>query len=227
MKNMEKYGKMFGFGEKTFIDLPNEKSGKLPTIAWLNKVYGEGGASGGRLANFGIGQGEILVTPLQMAVYVSIIANEGTVYQPHIVKTVYNNITNRTEPMSFSSRDLSIDPSYFRIIKNAMYDVVNTPGGTALSAMVPGESVCGKTGTAQNPQGKDHSWFVCFSPKDNPKIAMCVFVENAGFGGAVAAPIARDLLKAFFHPEILDKKPEPVAPKPVKDTTIPAITYNR
>lgn len=205
MDNLKKYGEMFGFGQKTFIDLPNEKSGRLPTVEWLEKVYGKGAATRGRLVNYGIGQGEILVTPLQMAAYTAAIANEGTYYQPHLVRAIKNNVSNKIEPVSFASKKLPIDKRIFKIVKDGMYDVVNSPGGTAYYARLDNIEVCGKTGTAQNPHGKDHAWFVCFAPKENPKIALVVLAENSGFGGAVAAPIAKQLLEAFFHPETFDK----------------------
>lgn len=206
LENLDKYGKMFGFGQKTYIDLPNEKMGRLPSEAWLNKIYGKGGASRGRLVNFGIGQGEILVTPLQMAAYTAAIANEGTYYQPHVVQSSYNNITHKLEQMNYYSHSIPIQPHIFKVIKDGMYDVVNTPGGTAMSARLDGYSVSGKTGTAQNPHGIDHAWFVCFAPKENPTIAMAVFVENSGFGGAVSAPIAKEILNAYFKPETLKNK---------------------
>lgn len=205
MENLQKYGEMFGFGQKTFIDLPNEKTGRLPTVEWLEKVYGKGAATRGRLVNYGIGQGEILVTPLQMAAYTAAIANEGTYYQPHLVRAIKNNISNKIEPVSYASRKLPIDKRIFKFVKDGMYDVVNSPGGTAYYARLYNIEVCGKTGTAQNPHGKDHAWFVCFAPKENPKIALVVLAENSGFGGAVAAPIAKQLLEAFFHPETFDK----------------------
>lgn len=204
MANLEKYGQMFNFGMKTGIDLPGEKIGRLPTMKWLERIYGKDIAVRGRLVNYGIGQGEILVTPLQMAAYTAALANNGTYYQPHIVKAIKNNYTNKTEPTSYSYRKIQINPHIFKVIQDGMFDVVNAAGGTASIVKVDGISVCGKTGTAENPHGNDHAWFICFAPRENPKIAMCVFVENAGFGGAVSAPIARDLLNAFFHPESID-----------------------
>jgi len=216
MENLEKYGKMFGFGERSYIDLPNEKVGRLPTTEWLEKIYGRGGASRGRLVNYGIGQGEILVTPLQMAAYTAAIANEGTYHQPHVVRAARNNIANRVEPMSFSSRDIPIDKKFFIAMKEGMYDVVNTQGGTARYARLPNIVVAGKTGTAQNPHGKDHAWFICYAPADNPRIALVVFAENSGFGGAVAAPIAQQILTAFFEPETFDKAKIYVPPQPLE-----------
>ncbi|MFA6990011.1 MAG: penicillin-binding protein 2 [Candidatus Gastranaerophilaceae bacterium] len=200
MDVFEKYGKMFGFGSKTNIDLPGEASGVLPTQNWLEARLGKGNFWG-RMVNYGIGQGEILVTPLQMASYTATIANEGNFFQPHLVDYIRNNITNKKEQLSIFSNHLPIDHHVFEIVKDGMYNAVNLGGGTASAAKLTDIQVCGKTGTAQNSQGRDHSWFVCFAPKENPQIAMAVFVENAGFGGAVAAPIAQKILDAFFHNE--------------------------
>ncbi|HRP01366.1 MAG TPA: penicillin-binding protein 2 [Candidatus Kapabacteria bacterium] len=194
----EKYGKMFGFGQRTGIDLPGEAKGLLPTRAWLHKMLGNVSFEG-RMVNYGIGQGEILTTPLQMAVYTAAIANEGTLFKPHIVRYIKNNITNKLEPLNVQGTHLPIKKEIFDIVKKGMLDVVNVPGGTASAAKLPDIQVCGKTGTAQNPHGQDHAWFVCFAPLENPKIAMAIFVENAGFGGAVSAPIAHKLLDAYFH----------------------------
>jgi penicillin-binding protein 2 len=199
MEKFEKYGEYFGFGQLTNIDIPDENRGILPTMDWLTKR--KYGFTRGKLVNYGIGQGEISVTPLQMAVYCAAIANGGTYYQPHIVRSIHNNITGRVEPIAFDKRKIPIDPKYFDIIQNGMFAVVNIPGGTAGNAKVDGIKVCGKTGTAQNPHGRDHAWFICFAPMDNPKIAMCVMVENSGFGAVAAAPIAQALLQAFFYPD--------------------------
>lgn len=205
MDNFEKYGKMFGFGQFTNIDLPNEKPGLLPTKQWLTDKIGKNIGFGGRLVNFGIGQGEILVTPLQMAVYTAVIANKGTIYQPHIVREIEEIATQRKEMVPFDYKQLGINSNYFDIIHQGMYRVVTSGTGTA--AFVPGLKICGKTGTAQNP-GKDHSWFVCFAPMDNPQIAIAIIVENAGWGGAISAPIAQKLLMKYFN--IKPQLPNPV-----------------
>ncbi len=199
MKNFEKYGKMFNFGQRTHIDLPNEKSGRLPTAKWLKSKNKKLRSFKGRLINYGIGQGEILATPLQMAAYVATIANGGTYYQPHLVRSVYNQLTKKTDILNYDAKKINIDTKYFDIVKNGMWKVVNA-GGTGGVAAVAGVQVCGKTGTAQNSHGLDHSWFVSFAPKKNPKIAMCVFVENAGYGAAVAGPITHKILEEFFFP---------------------------
>jgi penicillin-binding protein 2 len=198
MERFEKYGDLFNFGKRTQVDLPFEARGKLPTKEWLQKRDKSLRSFTGRLANFGIGQGEILATPLQMASYVAAIANGGTYYQPHLVKSVINKYTNKTDILQFDTKQLPIDKKNFDIVKDGMWMVVNA-GGTGNGVAIPGLDVCGKTGTAQNANGADHSWFVCFAPKKNPKIAICVFVENAGWGAAVAAPIARKILMKYFY----------------------------
>lgn len=204
MENFEKYGHMFGFGELTHIDLPGEYAGIMPTMEWLNASKYRG-FSKGKLLNYGIGQGEISVTPIQMAVYCAALANKGTVLQPHIVSRVHNAEAKKYMDLDYSSRHVGIAEKYFDIIHQGMYDVVNTPGGTASQARIPEVKVCGKTGTAQNPHGRDHAWFICFAPLEDPQIAMCVMVENSGFGGSVAAPIARQVLEAFFG---IERKPK-------------------
>ncbi|MBX3043469.1 MAG: penicillin-binding protein 2 [Candidatus Kapabacteria bacterium] len=218
-EKFEKYGKMFGFGMKSGIDLPHENQGLLPTKSWLESRLGKGGASEGRLVNYGIGQGEILTTPLQIAAYVATIANEGTYNQPHIVTHIRNNITNKKEEINYRSEQLPIDNKFFKIIKNGMFDVVNVAGGTASIARLDDVDVCGKTGTAENPHGRDHSWFVAFAPKENPEIAICVFVENAGFGSQVAAPIAHKILDTHFHPDKYDEYMGFVKRRPKVDST--------
>ena len=199
--NFEKYGKAFGFGQKTFIDIPEDSKGKLPGEKFYKKQKLSPGEIRGRLVNLGIGQGEIGVSPLQMAVYCAALANKGIIYQPHIVRSVYNRKTKQLQDVAYASRKtIDMPDEFWNVIHKGMYDVVNTPGGTALGAKVPGISVCGKTGTAQNPHGEDHAWFIAFAPKVNPRIAICVLVENSGFGGTIAAPIAQQLLMKYFYP---------------------------
>lgn len=199
-----KYGEMFGFGKRTGIDVANEEAGLLPSRAWYDKIVGKGKWSNGVLVNLGIGQGELGVTPLQLAVYTSAIATKGTLYRPHVVKAIFNKRTNSFDQMEVESRELPIKKEIFDIIHNGMYDVVNVGGGTATNARLGEYKLCGKTGTAQNAQGQDHSWFVSFAPMESPKIAICVLAENAGFGATVAAPIASKLTK--FYLDKLKKK---------------------
>ncbi|MFM8568716.1 MAG: penicillin-binding protein 2 [Candidatus Kapaibacterium sp.] len=195
-----KYGSMFGFGQATGIDLGEENRGLLMTRSSFAKRGVTGGLIEGRMVNLGIGQGEIGVTPLQMAAYCCALANKGTYYQPHIVRSYYYKDRSRMETSAHDSLNVPIDKKYFDVIQRGMFDVCNTPGGTATNVKVDGIEACGKTGTAQNPHGRDHSWFICYAPAVNPTIAMCVMVENAGFGATRAAPIARDILDAYFHP---------------------------
>ncbi len=198
-EKMAHYGKIFGFGQRTAIDVPHEGKGIMPTIKWLAKRYQKRRwIPKGLIVNYGIGQGEISVTPLQMAVYCAALANGGTIHQPHVVKSIHNSILKKSQKIDYESRKLPIKPYYFKLIRSAMYAVVNESGGTANNAQIPGIKVAGKTGTAQNPHGRDHSWFICFAPYDKPKIAIAVIVENAGFGSSVAAPIARDLVAKYL-----------------------------
>lgn len=209
-KNLVNFGRIMGFGQKTNIDLPSEKSGNFPSLEELNKRYNND-IPGWKLMNYAIGQGEITVTPVQMATYISSIANRGTLYQPHLVRSIYNNLSDKFEPISYDAVDLGIDKSHFDIVIQGMSEVVNSEGGTGWRARIPGYEVCGKTSTAQNPHGKDHGWFTCFAPKDNPQITVVVIVENAGSGGLIAAPIAKEVLLKHFYPNGL--------PKPKTDST--------
>ena len=201
MERFEKYGKMFNFGRRTEIDLPFEARGRLPTREWLQRRDKSRRNFTGMLANYGIGQGEILTTPLQMAAYTATIANGGIYFQPHLVKSVYNQITGKIEDLHFDSKQIPIDRKHFNTVKDGMWSAVNG-GGTGSGVAISGLNICGKTGTAQNPHGKSHSWFVAFAPRENPQIALCVMIENAGYGSAVAAPIAKRIFHEFFFPGV-------------------------
>lgn len=195
--NWTKYGREFGFGQKTGIDIPEETKGLLPSADYFDKVYGPKGWTQGYLVSLGIGQGELGVSPIQMACYCMALANSGTYYQPHLVRFLKNPKTGEQIPVGYKKRELNIDKKYFALIRQGMYLVVNG-SGTARGIKSADVEIAGKTGTAQNPHGKDHSWFIAFAPYDNPKIAICVLVENAGFGAAVAAPIAARLIKKYL-----------------------------
>ncbi len=198
LERMYRYGRMFGFGQRTGVDIPNEIKGLLPSVEYVKKRFGTGVSTKGRMVIYAIGQGEILVTPMQMAAYVAAIANKGTLYQPHVGRAIYNRKLDKLIPISYSIKELPIDKRIFDVIHDGMFDAVNRGGGTGDNAIIPGIKVCGKTGTAQVTKGKDHSWFVCFAPKENPQIAIAVLVENGGYGGDVAAPIARQVMEYFF-----------------------------
>jgi penicillin-binding protein 2 len=191
------YGEMFGFGDREGIDLPGEKRGLLPSTEYYDKRFGEGRWTKGYLVSLGIGQGELSTTPLQLANFAATIANNGTWHQPHLVSGYRDARTRAYVPLSYEERKLPISQRTFDVVKEGMQGVVLQ--GTGTLAKVPGVTVAGKTGTAQNPHGQDHAWFICFAPVEQPKIAITVLVENAGFGGSVSAPIARELINFYVN----------------------------
>ncbi|NMW18531.1 MAG: penicillin-binding protein 2 [Chlorobiaceae bacterium] len=200
-ENWTKYGSMFGFGEKSGIDLPGERSGLLPSATYYDKRYGKNKWTKGYMVSLAIGQGELGTTPVQLAAYAAAIANNGTLYQPHILKGYRDSETGQYFPFPFAKKQLPISASTFSLIKDGMTGVVQR--GTGTLAKVPGITIAGKTGTAQNPHGKDHAWFIAFAPVENPKIALAVLVENAGFGGSISAPIARELIKYYLQGRVM------------------------
>jgi penicillin-binding protein 2 len=187
-----KYGALYGFGTPTGIDIGEETSGLLPSEEYFDRVYGEGKWTRGSLVNLAIGQGEVGASPLQMACYAMALANGGTIYQPHAVRAIYNKTTAKFDSVAQKSRTLPISPEVAELLRRAMYLVVNGAGGTGATARIPGIAIAGKTGTAQNPHGKDHAWFIGFAPFENPKIAVCVLVENSGFGATHAEASVRE-----------------------------------
>lgn len=203
-----KYGKLFHFGESVKLDI-NEGRTRLPTRAYYDKIYGTNKWPKGTMVNLGIGQGELGVNPVQLAAYVSALANGGIWHQPHVVRAVKNKRLNEIDFVKTDAEDLHIPKEILDVVHAGMYAVVNTPGGTARAARMDSILVAGKTGTAQAGKGKrDHAWFVCYAPYDKPKIAMCVLVENSGFGGTYSAPIARKLIRYYLtrQKEAEDKK---------------------
>ena len=193
-----KYGKLFHFGERLGTDVL-EGSTRLPSRAYYDKAFGTNKWPKGVMVNLGIGQGELGVNPLQLAAYTSALANGGTWHQPHLVRAIKNVQLGQVERVKYESEDLGIRKDIMDVIHEGMFDVVNVAGGTARGARLDSIMVAGKTGTAQAGKGKkDHAWFVCYAPYDKPKIAMCVLVENSGFGGTYSAPIARKLIRYYF-----------------------------
>jgi len=203
------YAAKFGFGQKTSVDIGEETKGILPSEEYYNKRYGPHGWTKGFLVSLGIGQGELNVTPIQLAKYVSLLANYGQSAEPHFLKGYFNKDDGSFVPAQIHKIQLNISRSTFDIIRKAMYNVVNG-GGTATSIKLPNIEVAGKTGTAQNPHGKPHSLFLAFAPYDNPKIAIAVMVENAGYGSTTAAPIARDMIKAYLDKNNLNSDPSQI-----------------
>ena len=189
--------KKFGFGQRLATDLPGIKRGNVPGIEFYNKWYGKGRWAFSTIYSLSIGQGEIEVIPLQMANLAAIISNKGYYYVPHLIKEI--DKTDTIPSVFRKKNDVGINKEYFNPIVEGMYGVVYEPGGTARRAKVNDSViVCGKTGTAQNPHGEDHSVFIAFAPKDNPQIAIAVYVENAGFGGTWAAPIASLMIEKYM-----------------------------
>lgn len=196
----------FGFGQKLGSDFPSELGGNIPTSNFYNKVYGKGRWRFQTVISLSIGQGEIGATPLQIANLAAIMANRGYYYIPHIVKDSENV---KIDPKYHERQYTLVDTTHFETAVEGMYMAVNgggTAGGTAFNAAIPGLDVCGKTGTAQNPHGEDNSVFICFAPKDNPKIAVAAYVENAGFGATWALPVASLMLEKYLTGEISPRR---------------------
>ena len=192
----------FGFGRKLGSDFPSELGGNIPTSDFYNKVYGQGRWRFQTIISLSIGQGEIGATPLQIANLAATMANRGYYYIPHIVK---DSEGVEIDPKYKERQYTLVDTTHFQTAVEGMYMAVNgggSAGGTAFSARIPGLDVCGKTGTAQNPHGKDNSVFICFAPKDNPKIAVAAYIENAGFGATWALPVASLMLEKYRNGEI-------------------------
>jgi len=152
-----------------------------------------------------IGQGELLCTPIQMANLAATVANRGFYYIPHIIKEIEGD----TIPSKYKKKNYTtIDQKHFEIIIDGMELTLTHIDGTALLSNIEGINICGKTGTAQNPHGKDHSIFIAFAPKKNPKIAIAVFVENGGWGSSWAAPIATLMIEKYLKNNITNKSLE-------------------
>ena len=206
MDRWQEYVKSFGFGQKLGSDFPSELGGFIPGSGYYNKVYGKGGWKATTVISLSIGQGEIGTTPLHMANLCATIANRGFYYIPHIIKDSENV---RIEEKYKERHYTMVDTTHFPKVIVGMYRAVNSgfgSGGTASIAAVKGLDICGKTGTAQNPHGSDHSVFICFAPKDNPKIAVAAYVENGGFGATYAAPIASLLTEMYLNKEISEDR---------------------
>ncbi|MBR7157797.1 MAG: penicillin-binding protein 2 [Bacteroidales bacterium] len=198
----------FGFGRKLGSDFPAELGGTLPTTATYDKIHGKNRWRALSMISLSIGQGEIGATPLHLANLAATIANRGFYYIPHMVKdSPDTTIDNRFKERQYTM----VNPIHFKEVIDGMYLAVNAPagtGGTAARAHAEGLEICGKTGTAQNPHGKDHAVFICFAPRENPRIAVAVYLENAGFGGTWAAPIASLLVEKYLNGEVTRKELE-------------------
>ena len=188
----------FGIGKRLFSDLPQELKGNVPTIEYYDKYFGKNKWRSSTVISLSIGQGELGITPLQMANTMCIIANKGYFYIPHIAKKIGDKPVS--DKKFYEKNFTDIDPSYFDIVIDGMESAVES--GTAAASRIKGISICGKTGTAQNPHGRDHSLFVGFAPKDNPKIAIGIMVENGGWGSDWGAPIATLMIEKYLNDSI-------------------------
>ena len=192
----------FGLGKSLEIDYPREKRGNNPTPEYYDKIYkNDGGWNSGKIMSVGIGQGEVEMTSLQMANLAAILGNKGSYRLPHLAKAFEDSDKTIIPPPSKYRKiqQVSVNSTHFQPIIDGMEQVVLS--GTAKQAYIEDISVCGKTGTSQN-AGKDHSIFFAFAPKENPKIAIAVYIENGGFGGTYAAPIASLVIEKYLKDSI-------------------------
>lgn len=214
---IHKWADRFGLGSRTGIDLDPETPGTIPSVAWKQKTFGQPWYPGETIS-IAIGQGYLEVTPVQLAVAMAAVGNGGTRYQPYLVEEIEAR-EGYHEGLRFGPHklgELGARPSTIRVLKEALWMVVNKDGGTARRARVEDFDVCGKTSTAQihkasvgvKPKDlpremRDHAWFSGFAPRDNPEIAYCVFIEHGGHGGDTAAPVVRKVLEVYrdkYHP---------------------------
>jgi len=201
MQKFDDYLKSFGLGLPLNIDMEGETDGNVPTVDYYNKIY-RGSWSSPTILSLAIGQGELLVTPIQLANLAAIFANKGTYYPPHLVKGFLNS---DIEPTKYEKKSTMItNPSYYDAIIEGMELVT-------LGAPILDVPYCGKTGTVQNPHGDDHSTFISFAPKENPQIALAVYVENSGYGSIYARPIASLMIEKYIKGDINREDPYRVA----------------
>jgi penicillin-binding protein 2 len=193
----------FGIGVLTGVDIAGESPGYLPSLKLYAKRFGPKWKSA-NVVSVAIGQGEVSMTPLQMANMCAIIANKGYYIRPHVVRYIGRN--KEKTPEHLEKRYVSVQKEYFDIVIEGMNAAYK--GGTAFWASIPGLDLCGKTGTAQNPHGKDHSVFIGFGPKEDPQIAVAILIENGGFGATWAAPMASLIMERFIKGDTITAKPE-------------------
>lgn len=205
---MAEFGKDFGLGKATGVELPSERAGIMPSTAWKQKTKNEQWLPGETISA-AIGQGYVTVTPLQMASLVGTVANNGVSYRPRLVQAVMDRTSGNLQELAAVPRGkINAKPETFRVIKDALADVVTK--GTATRAKSSMVTIGGKTGTAQvaalrtGPEEnipkkfRDHAWFVAFAPVESPKIAVAVLAEHMGHGGAAAAPLAKEVIETYM-----------------------------
>jgi len=210
------YMMSFGLGQRPAIDLPSVKGGSIPTVDFYDRIYGKESWAFSTIYSVSIGQGEVMVVPLQMAMLAPTFANKGWYIDPHVVRAVGSKDSVLT---TYQKHVTKVDAHWYDLIQEGMRRVVNEPGGTARQARIEGITVCGKTGTAENPHGQDHAVFIAFAPMEDPKIAIAVYVENSGFGGTWAAPIASLLMEQY----LTDSTSRPELEKKMLETDLIAL----
>jgi len=206
------YGRLFGFGQRTNVGSFEETGGILPTTDYYNRIYGVGQWTRGNLISLAIGQGELSVTPIQMAVYAMLLANEGYYHQPHLVSHVFDSKNRQIYELPYETRNIGLSSSTWNFLRTGMHRVVDVDGGTGRGAQIHGISSAGKTGTSQNPHGENHAWYVGFAPYDNPEIAIAVVIENVGGGGRYAAPVAGRLIEHYLRGSRVIDEPRRAVP---------------
>ena len=192
--------RLFGLGRRTGIDLPSEAAGIIPDHAYFDRRFGRGKWTKGHLLNYSIGQGEVLTTPMQICLMTAIFANGGKRVQPHVVRRIVDFDGRSTTNYRWDAVELPmLEDRLIQALRRAMEEVVGGERGTGKASAIRGVDVAGKTGTSQNPHGEDHALFIAYAPADEPEIALTVVMENAGHGGAMAAPVARKILMYYFY----------------------------
>ncbi|EHQ28375.1 penicillin-binding protein 2 [Mucilaginibacter paludis] len=209
----------FGFGVRLGVDMPHEGRGNVPTDVQFDKRFGAKRWRSSSIISLAIGQGELEATPLQLANIECIIANRGYYYKPHLIKAIGDKKITKAEYTI--KNDVGIDQQYFEPVIDGMQQVVEN--GTARASRIPGIVMCGKTGTAQNPHGKNHSIFVAFAPRDNPKIAIAVVVENSGQGAWWAAPIASYIVEKYLKNTLTNRGTGKTPEWIMKQNLLPAL----
>ncbi len=203
---IDKYASAYGIGQRTGIDLPGETTGTLPSPQWKQRVYKDVWYAGDTIS-VSIGQGYLEASPIQMLKVVSAVANGGTLYKPQLVSAIrdpHGHVLKTFEPEVIGQVPVPSDD--LAVVRQGMLGVIESDYGTAHNVYIPGFHYAGKTGTAENvptvdnPSGRNHAWFVCFAPYENPKIAIVVFMDQSGgFGAVNAAPVAQAIVKSYFH----------------------------
>lgn len=228
----------FGLGQELGIDLPGERPGSIPTSDYFTKRFGNQKWTSSFNISLSIGQGEIEITPLQMANIMAIVANRGFYFKPHLVKAIGKK--NIVKPEYKEKIHAGVDAKYYEPVIEGLSRVVNMPGGTANAVKINGIEMCGKTGTVQN-RKENHSVFFAFAPRENPKIAIAVFVENAGYGSTYASPIASMVVEKYLTDTVTLPKyiqdriynsnfttpSKPVAPQPTVDSATRQSTFKQ